>query len=177
MVKPVEAQAEKQPEKQPEKVKYIVRIANTDLDGSKNVIISLQKIKGLSMSFANALCNIAGINKNAKMGLISDADIAKLNGLIQNPSSVLPTWMLNRQKDYETGEDKHLIAGDLTYTVENDVRRLKMIKARRGMRHAFGLPLRGQKTRSNHRKTKSKKSAASKRGAKKAPVAAKPQTK
>lgn len=158
MAKPVETQTEK--------IRYIVRIANTDLDGSKNVLIALQKIKGISMSFANALCNNAGVSKSEKMGLLSEDKVAKLNELILKPS-FLPTWMLNRQKDYETGEDKHLLSGDLTYTVESDVRRLKMIKARRGMRHAFGLPLRGQKTRSNHRKTKSKKSAASKRGSRK----------
>jgi small subunit ribosomal protein S13 len=145
------------------KVKYIVRIANTDLDGLKCAIIALQKIKGVGHTFANTTCMIAGVNRDAKMGSLQETQWRKMEEIIVNPIKFMPTWMLNRQLDYETGENKHLISGDLTYQIDNDIKRLKMIKTRRGLRHAWGLPLRGQKTRSQHRKTKSKKSASSKR--------------
>ncbi len=146
-----------------QKVRYIVRVANTDLDGQKCAIIGLQKIKGVGHTFANAVCIIAEVDKNAKIGSLSEAQCRKMEEIILNPGRVMPTWMLNRQLDYETGENKHLITGDLTYQIDNDVKRLKMIKSRRGLRHAWNLPLRGQKTRSQHRRTKAKKSAASKR--------------
>ena len=48
--------------------------------------------------------------------------------------------------------------GDLDFTVDNDLKRMKMIKCYRGMRHAFGLPVRGQRTKSNFRKNKGKAS-------------------
>ncbi|HLP79679.1 MAG TPA: 30S ribosomal protein S13 [Acidobacteriota bacterium] len=149
-----------------EKIRYIVRIANTDLDGLKPIIVALQKIKGISDSLANAICNLTGVNKFAKTGTLSDEQVKALTALIATPSK-FPTWMLNRRGDYETGRNMHLITGDLTYAVENDIKRMKMIKLRRGLRHAWGLPLRGQKTRSNHRRSKSKNSSASKRGKKK----------
>lgn len=144
------------------KVRYIVRVANTDLNGQKSAIVGLQKIKGVGHSFANAVCMLANVERNALIGSLSETQVRKMEEIILNPSQ-LPTWMLNRQLDYETGNNIHLITGDLTYQIDNDVKRLKMIKSRRGLRHAWGLPLRGQKTRSQHRKTKSKKSAASKR--------------
>jgi len=64
--------------------------------------------------------------------------------------------MLNRRKDYETGEDKHLLSSDLAFTKDNDIKMLKKIKSYKGMRHAFGLPVRGQRTRSNFRRNKGK---------------------
>ena len=157
------ATAPTNPAPEANKVKYIVRISNTDLDGQKCAIIGLQKIKGVGHTFANAVCVFAGVEKNAQIGALSEAQCKKMEEIILNPIKLMPTWMLNRQFDYETGENKHLLSGDLTYQVENDVKRLKMIKTRRGLRHMWGLPLRGQKTRSEHRRTKSKKSASSKR--------------
>jgi small subunit ribosomal protein S13 len=67
-----------------------------------------------------------------------------------------PRWMLNRRNDYETGDDRHLLTGDIGFVRDNDIKRLKMIKSRRGMRHMFGLPVRGQRTKSNFRKNKGK---------------------
>ena len=65
---------------------------------------------------------------------------------------MLPAWMLNRRKDYESGEDKHVINAELKLSREFDIKRLQLIKSYRGLRHAWGLPVRGQKTRSNFRK-------------------------
>jgi len=137
--------------------KYLVRIANTDLDGKKHVIMGLQKIKGVSFMTANAYCAVSGIDKNKTTGYLSDNEIQKLDTLIKNkkPENI-PSWMFNRRKDMETGENIHLIGGDLTFNKESDIRLLKKIKCYRGIRHMQGAPVRGQRTRSNFRKNKGK---------------------
>ena len=63
---------------------------------------------------------------------------------------------MNRRRDYDTGEDKHLLIGTLQFSKDNDIKRLKKIKALRGMRHQKGLPVRGQRTKSNFRRNKGK---------------------
>jgi len=146
-------------------VKYIVRIANTDLPGEKQTMFALTGIKGVGMGIANAACALAGVTKQTKLGLLSEADVAKLNEFFANPT--VPSWMKNRRKDYETGEDSHLMSANLTYQIDNDIKRLKMIKSNRGMRHQWGLTVRGQRTSSNHRRSKAKNAAAAKKRGKK----------
>ena len=137
--------------------KYIVRIANTDLNGKKQLFLGIQKIKGISFMFANAICAVTHIEPTKRIGDLSEADVSKLDVLIRNPKSAnLPEWLLNRRNDYDSGEDKHLIGADLTFTNENDLRRLKKIKSYRGIRHMLGAPVRGQRTRANFRKNKGK---------------------
>ncbi len=136
------------------KFKHIVRIANTDLDGNKAIYPALRKIKGISFAFSNALCKICGIDPQKKTGYLSEDEIKKLEQTSKNPSEI-PTWMFNRRRDYEDNLDKHLITSTLKLTKESDIKRMKKIKSYKGMRHAFGLPVRGQRTRSNFRKGKS----------------------
>ena len=140
-----------------ENFKYLVRIANTDLDGNKIIMQAMDKIKGVSYMFSNMACYLAKIDPLQKAGLLSDEQVAKLDEFMQNPKKFgAPHWMLNRRKDPESGEDNHLLLGDLKFTKENDIKRLRMIKSYRGTRHASGLPSRGQRTKSNFRKSKSR---------------------
>jgi small subunit ribosomal protein S13 len=67
--------------------------------------------------------------------------------------------MKNRQKDFDEGEDKHISASDLRLRKDFDVKRLRKIKAYRGIRHAAGLPVRGQRTKANFRKNRKKSGA------------------
>lgn len=137
--------------------RHIVRIVNTDLDGSKPIKHSLKKIKGVGFMLANIICDRAGIEKTKQTGTLNNDEISKLNEVIQNPSKHdIPAWMLNRRKDYETNVDMHLIGTDLRISKENDVKRLMKVKSYRGMRHAWKLPVRGQRTRSNFRPNKGK---------------------
>lgn len=137
--------------------KYIVRVANTDLDGNKPISKALTKIKGIGFSFSNMVCGFAEVEKTKKTGDLEDKEIEKLNNVLTNVHSYnTPKWMLNRRKDLETGEDKHLLSGDLTWATETDVKLMKKIKSYKGYRHAFGLPVRGQRTRSNFRRNKGK---------------------
>lgn len=138
-------------------VKYFVRVANTDLIGSKPVFMALRKIKGVNFMFSNAVCTSAGISKLKKAGTLSDAEVKSLEEVLKNPIAFgIPSWMFNRRKDYDTGADKHILTSDLDFNLEFDLRRLKKIKSNRGLRHAWGLPTRGQKTKSNFRKNKRK---------------------
>ena len=59
--------------------------------------------------------------------------------------------MVNRRKDIETGEDRHLVGVDLKFMQEQDIKRMIKIKSYKGVRHMFGLPVRGQRTRSSFR--------------------------
>jgi small subunit ribosomal protein S13 len=135
--------------------KHIVRILNTDLEGKKKTIDALRKLHGVSFMYANAVCVISKVDKYKRAGDLSDAEIQLLERTVKNPVG-LPTWMMNRRKDYETGKDMHVLATDLDLTEENDIKRLKKIKAYRGVRHMFGQPSRGQRTKSNFRRNKGK---------------------
>jgi len=134
--------------------KYLVRIANTDLDGNKAIYPALRKIKGVSFVFSNALCKINDINPEKKAGNLSDDEIKKLEHTLKSLSKI-PSWLFNRRRDYDDNVDKHILASTLKLTQEFDVKRMKKIKSYRGMRHAFGLPVRGQRTRGNFRRGKS----------------------
>ena len=139
-----------------EKLKYIVRVAATDLEGSKPIIQTLTKIKGVSFSMANAVCVVTNMDKNKKTGSLQDSEIKKIEETIKDPiKHSIPSWMVNRQKDYDTGEDKHLVVSDLKLRKEFDIKRLRKIKSYRGFRHGVGLPVRGQRTKANFRKGKS----------------------
>jgi small subunit ribosomal protein S13 len=137
--------------------RHIVRIANTDLDGNKSVMMGLQKIKGVSFMISNAYCRLTNIEPTKKIGDLTEADVAKLDSMIKNQKpNGIPSWMFNRRKDAETGQDMHLIGADLTFIHENDIRMLKKMKCYRGIRHMQEAPVRGQRTRSNFRKNKGK---------------------
>ena len=137
--------------------KYFVRIVNTDLDGKKQISNALMKIKGIGFMFSSMICGLAGVDKATKTGYLSDEQVKKLDDVLNNLSNYnVPTWMLNRRRNYEDGKDYHLVTGNLSFAEENDVKRMKTIRSYRGVRHGVGLPVRGQRTKSNFRKSKGK---------------------
>ncbi|MFW5852830.1 MAG: 30S ribosomal protein S13 [Nanoarchaeota archaeon] len=140
-----------------ENYRHLVRVSSTDIDGAKTVLYALTKIKGVSIMLSNALLSVSGIPKDKKAGTLTEEDVSKLNDIIKNPlKHNIPEWLLNRRKDYETGENVHLVSAELDFTKDNDIKRLKKIKSNRGLRHAWKLPLRGQRTQSNFRRSKGK---------------------
>ena len=132
----------------------IIRILSKDIEGGMTVYAGLAKIKGVSWGFSNASCHVMKIDKKRKIGSLSQEEIKKISEFIKNPS--LPKFLLNRNSDFKTGENKHLTGGDLELQKEFDIKRLKQIKSYRGYRHVLGLPSRGQRTRSNFRKNRGK---------------------
>lgn len=138
-----------------EEFKELIRIADADLHGNKPIYHALRRIKGVGYSFSNAICNLINMDKYKKIGTISDSDLKKIEEMIRNPSKYgIKSWLFNRVKDYDTGSDVHLISSDVKFRKEFDIKRLQKIKSNRGIRHALGLPVRGQKTRSNFRSGK-----------------------
>jgi len=142
----------------------IVRLLSSDIEGKTAVYAGLTKVKGVSWSFANAICNTLKIDKRKKIGALTDKEIEKISEFIKNPN--IPKYLYNRRNDFETGENKHLIGSDLDLSKEFDIKRLKKIKSYRGLRHSVGLPLRGQRTKS-HFRTNKKKSVGIKKKVKK----------
>ncbi len=136
-------------EKKMKQEERIVRILSKDIEGGMKIYPGLTKIKGVSWSLSNAVCKILKIEKNRKIGSLTDNEILKISEFIKNPQ--VPKHLINRRNDFETGENKHLIGGDLELQTEFDIKRLKKIKSYRGYRHMSGLPSRGQRTRSHFR--------------------------
>ncbi|MBI4441630.1 30S ribosomal protein S13 [Candidatus Woesearchaeota archaeon] len=137
--------------------KHIVRIANTDLDGNKQTLHALRKVKGVSFVFANAVLHLTKIPKDQQIGTLSDADVERLARAVKNPLEIgMPIWLINRRKDPEEGTDKHLVATDLTYARDNDIKMMQKMKSYRGYRHAHHQPVRGQRTKSHFRANKGK---------------------
>lgn len=137
--------------------KHIVRIVNVDLPGNKSIHWALTDIKGIGINFADAVCTVAHVPKETKAGNLTEEQLKQLNEVILNPlKHGFPIWMINRRRDSETGEDKHLITGTLTYVQDNDVKMMKKIRSYKGIRHIQSQPVRGQRTRSNFRRNKGK---------------------
>ena len=132
-------------------MKELVRIANADIPGKRDIYHALCHIHGVSVSFSNAVCSIMGLNRKEKIGELSDQQLKQIEEMIKSPKT-LPHYLFNRRKDPGTGNDLHVIGTDLRLQNEFDVRLMKKIKSYKGMRHAYGLPVRGQRTRGNFRK-------------------------
>jgi small subunit ribosomal protein S13 len=155
--------------------RHIIRVVGTDLSGNGKLINELRKIRGISFVFANMLCKVAKADKNQEMGYVEDSTIARIEDAIKNPDKFnVPKWLYNRRADPEDGVSRHLVGADLKFTHENDIRLMKKIKSYKGIRHSFGLPVRGQRTKSNFRKNKGKVTGVSKSRQAKAAASAKP---
>jgi len=134
----------------------LIRIVQTDIPGDKNLLTGLTYIKGISWSVSNAICKILELDPHKKISELDEKEIKIITEFLNEPK--LPDFLMNRRNDFESGEDNHLITTTLDMTKEFDIRRLKKIRSYRGLRHAFGHPTRGQRTRS-HFRAKGKKKA------------------
>jgi small subunit ribosomal protein S13 len=132
--------------------RHIVRIADTDLDGKKSVMFALTGVKGIGIRMARAIVNQLGIDGTAKLGELDDETIQKIKKFVEEEIESLPPWMLNRRKDPHTGRNLHLLSKDVDFARMVDVETLIRMKAYRGIRHAKGKKVRGQRTRSTGRK-------------------------
>ncbi|MBI3413126.1 MAG: 30S ribosomal protein S13 [Candidatus Aenigmarchaeota archaeon] len=130
----------------------IVRLMDTDLDGNESLEMSLKRIKGIDFRLSRAILVVSGLEPKKKLKEISEDQIRKLEGIIKNPvQSGVPSWMINRRKDINTGEDMHLVSNDLDFARKSDIDMMKKIRTWKGLRHTLGQPVRGQSTRSSFR--------------------------
>ena len=134
-----------------EDFRYIVRIANTDLDGEKTLVHGLTGVKGVGMHMSTLVADTAGIDRYVKIGDLTDVQIEKIKETLENLKNKAPGWMLNHRKDYDTGEDIHLISSDIDMRLRDEINIMKKIRSYKGIRHESGLPVRGQRTRAHGR--------------------------
>jgi small subunit ribosomal protein S13 len=139
----------------------IVRILQTDIPGNKNILTGMTYIKGVSWGISNAICKLLKIDPNRKIAELNEKEIQMITEFLKNPK--LPEFLVNRRNDFESGKDSHLTGTELDMKKEFDIRRLKKIRSYRGLRHAFGRPTRGQRTRSHFRGKGKKKAIGVKR--------------
>jgi small subunit ribosomal protein S13 len=135
-----------------ENFNFIVRIANSDIDGQKRTVIGIQSIKGVGKRVSQIIVKKANIDPAIKIGSLSDEKVKELENLVLTYVEYVPSWVINRQMDYETGADMHLFGNDLDLVQKDDINRMKMIRCYRGIRHETRHKVRGQRTRSNGRK-------------------------
>lgn len=130
---------------------YLIRIANTDMDGLKPLKTALTSIRGVGDRTAAQICEHVDVNPSILAGTLSKEQQDVLREALDNYNQNVPLWMLNRQRDLESGDELHLIGQDLMLMNDDDISRLRAIKAYRGIRHAGGHKVRGQRGRSNGR--------------------------
>ena len=106
------------------------RIAGVNIPNDKRVEIALTYIYGIGRTTSNKILEQASLDKNTRVKDLSSDDLNKLRNVI---------------------EKSHKIEGDLRREVLLNIKRLKEIKSYRGSRHAKGLPVRGQRTKTNSR--------------------------
>ena len=124
----------------------MARIAGVDLPRDKRVEIGLTYIYGIGLSRSHEILTATGVNPDTRVKDLSDADVASLRETIE--------------KDYQ-------IEGDLRRWEAMNIKRLIDIGTYRGRRHRMGLPVRGQRTRTNARTRRGRRSTVA--GKKKAP--------
>lgn len=147
------AKKPEKPKEEGKELRAIVRVMGTDLDGEKPLIRAIMGIKGISYAMSKAIISVSGYDGMTKLGSLEEADIHKVEDVIRNPQNYgIPSWMLNRRKDRESGKDIHNSGVDFDVRRKFDIQRMIDLKTYKGVRHMLGLPVRGQRTRSSFRK-------------------------
>lgn len=122
------------------------RLLGIDIPNDKQTVYSLQYLYGVGPHVASELCKKAGIKPTTRARDLTEDEVGRLAGLLE--------------RDYT-------VEGPLRRKVQQDISRLRDIKCFRGIRHRLGLPVRGQRTRTNARTRKGpKKTVAGKKGVK-----------
>ncbi len=114
----------------------MARIAGVDLPRDKRVEIGLTYIYGIGLATSQKILKVTGVDPNTRVKDLSEEDAAKLRAEIQN---------------------NHMVEGDLRRQVTMNIKRLVEIGCYRGLRHKMGLPVRGQRTKTNARTRKGPK--------------------
>ncbi len=133
--------------------RHIVRVAGTDIDGSKKIIYGITRIRGIGPSFAAAVVKAAELKPEMRVGGLTEEEVDRLEDVVADPAKYsLPSRLFNRRKDLESGRDGHMIGPDLALRTKADIDFMKEIRTWKGTRHSLGLKVRGQRTKSTGRK-------------------------
>lgn len=122
------------------------RIAGVDIPTDKRTDIALTRIYGIGPFFAKQICEKAQVDPSVRSGKLTEDEVGRIAGVIE--------------RDY-------VVEGQLRRQVQQNIARLRDIRCYRGLRHIRGLPVRGQRTRTNARTRKGpRKTVAGKKGVK-----------
>ncbi len=122
------------------------RLLGVDIPNDKSTVISLSYLYGVGAKTARELCHKAGIEPEKKARELADDELGRLAALLE--------------RDY-------VVEGPLRRQIQQSINRLRDVKCYRGLRHRHGLPVRGQRTRTNARTRKGpRKTVAGKKGVK-----------
>jgi small subunit ribosomal protein S13 len=113
----------------------MARIAGVDVPNDKRVVIALTYIHGIGRTTSERLVRMANLNPDTRVKDLADEELTRLRQLI----------------DRLAADKELLIEGDLRREVAMNIKRLQEIGCYRGLRHRRGLPVRGQRTRTNAR--------------------------
>ncbi|MCD6491146.1 MAG: 30S ribosomal protein S13 [Candidatus Njordarchaeia archaeon] len=137
----------------PPNYRDLVRIASIDIRGDQPILFALSRIKGVGHNLARVILKRADIPNDKLVGFLDEEEIEKIEKILSDPVSYgIPAWMLNRQRDLDTGKDLHYIGSDLILRTRRDIEIMIRMKCWKGVRHSLGLKVRGQKTRTTGRK-------------------------
>lgn len=134
-----------------EDFRYIVRFANTDLEGARSVVYALQKVRGVGARIAEMVADMSGVPRTDRIGNLPESKTEEMEQVLATLHERVPAWIVNRPNDPDSGEDAHLFGSDVDLRRRDDINRMKMIRSYRGIRHEQGQKVRGQRTRSNGR--------------------------
>ena len=131
---------------------HILRVLNTNVDGRAKVMYALTQIRGIGRRFANLVCKGAEIDLGKRAGELSAAELESMMVILAKPEDYkIPVWFLNRQKDFKDGKYSQLSSNALDTKLRDDLERLKKIRNHRGLRHYWGIRVRGQHTKTTGR--------------------------
>ncbi|CAD2091736.1 40S ribosomal protein S18, putative [Plasmodium vinckei] len=132
---------------------HILRVLNTNVDGKEKVTIALTAIKGIGKRIATVICKQANVDPTKRAGELTTEEINNIVHIMNSPSQFkIPDWFLNRRRDIKDGKNLHVIANQLDSYLREDLERMKKIRLHRGLRHHWGLRVRGQHTKTTGRR-------------------------
>eukprot|EP00297_Palpitomonas_bilix_P019035 CAMPEP_0113879128 /NCGR_PEP_ID=MMETSP0780_2-20120614/7064_1 /TAXON_ID=652834 /ORGANISM="Palpitomonas bilix" /LENGTH=156 /DNA_ID=CAMNT_0000865671 /DNA_START=40 /DNA_END=510 /DNA_ORIENTATION=+ /assembly_acc=CAM_ASM_000599 len=134
---------------------HILRVLNTNVDGKQKVPFAITAIRGVGRRFAIAAVNKAQVDKNKRAGELNPEEVDRIVEVLQKPMDFdIPKWFLNRQFDIKDGTTSQLISNALDNKYREDMERMKKMRLHRGLRHHWGLRVRGQMTKTTGRRGK-----------------------
>merc|ERR1712127_43466 len=131
---------------------HILRMQNTNVNGKHKAPFALRIIKGLGRRFTILILKIAQIYLQKRAGELTEADIDKISDIMAKPIEYgVPKWFLNRQRCIKDGTYSQLISNMIDTRLREDLERMKKARQHRGLRHYWGLKVKGQHTKSSGR--------------------------
>ncbi len=131
--------------------RYIVRVSDTDLDGTRPVALALTGVRGVGLRLAEVACQLAQVPATERIGNLPEPTVETIETTLGSLPTKVPDWMVNHRHEPLLGETLHYVGPDLDTRRRDDVNQMKMIRSYRGVRHERGQKVRGQRTRSNGR--------------------------